>query len=325
MQPRCWRPSGPWRQAPRHADLEPAVLGPHHPVPAVQWPRVGSDPSAHVRRFRGERRSRRPPGHVGRPASSRPAGRGQRRRPGAGRRQHAPGRRGHGGTALAPERLPPLPTASLDTNAGNSVDLVLPDPDTEALLQDPGLAADPVRSAQVLFGRTRHHLAGVTGAEPAHGARRGARAALGAARRLLGPGAAAAGRRAVPAARPPPGLRRAGHARRSSLWTSRRPRSPRSRVPTWTASTRSAATSRPSVRCSVYADPEPNRLERDLLYAEAGAYVGNEAAGRAWIDDVHTTVNNFFARARPQESREYTFTSREGTIPLRMGDPGPTP
>ena len=46
----------------------------------------------------------------------------------------------------------PLPTASLDTTAGNRVDLVLPDPDTEALLRDPTMATDPVRIAQVLFG-----------------------------------------------------------------------------------------------------------------------------------------------------------------------------
>ncbi|MFI5042759.1 MAG: DUF6049 family protein, partial [Acidimicrobiales bacterium] len=51
-----------------------------------------------------------------------------------------------------PNDYSPLPTASLDTAAGNHVDLVLPDPDSEALIQDPALAADPVRSAQILFG-----------------------------------------------------------------------------------------------------------------------------------------------------------------------------
>jgi hypothetical protein len=67
---------------------------------------------------------------------------------------------------------------------------------------------------------------------------------------------------------------------------------------------------------------EADRLTRDLLYAEASQYVGNEAAGRVWIESVNDEIDRMFARIAPDTSRVLTFTSRSGTIPLRMGDPG---
>ncbi len=73
--------------------------------------------------------------------------------------------------------------------------------------------------------------------------------------------------------------------------------------------------------------PVPDRLDLDLLYAESGVYVGEagELAGRAWIDHVHTVTEDVFARVRPRTAQRFTFTSAVGTIPLQMGDPGPTP
>ena len=78
---------------------------------------------------------------------------------------------------------------------------------------------------------------------------------------------------------------------------------------------------------SMLSGPSPltDQLERDLLYSEAGQYVGDEIHGRAWYDQVHSVTTGIFARAAPNTSQVFTFTSRAGTIPLQMGDPGPTP
>jgi len=231
-------------------------------------------------------------------------------------------------TTVARPALPndysPLPTASLDTSSGNSVDLVLPDPDTEALLQDPGLAADPVRIAQVLFGE----LATIWRESPVPSPPTVRGVALGLPSGLPGVFYGRALLRLADA----PFLR---HVHPQDFVEEVTPAGP----PSTLTSPSLATFSRPYVdgihaerrdieafrSMLVSSDPAPDRLERDLLYAEAGAYVGNEAAGRQWIDYVHTTLKDFFDRAQPQESLEYTFTSREGTIPLRMGDPGSTP
>lgn len=41
-----------------------------------------------------------------------------------------------------------------------------------------------------------------------------------------------------------------------------------------------------------------------------------------WIDAVNAVTDRTFAALAPDTSRVLTFTSRTGTIPLRMGDPG---
>ncbi len=75
----------------------------------------------------------------------------------------------------------------------------------------------------------------------------------------------------------------------------------------------------------VEATPLPDRLGRELLYAESAAYLGNESAGRAWIDRVGEVTQDVFSRAVPDTSQVFTFLSETGTIPLRMGDPGNLP
>jgi len=45
----------------------------------------------------------------------------------------------------------PLPTATLAASAGEA-NLVLPDPNTQALVEDPTLQTDPVQQAQVVLG-----------------------------------------------------------------------------------------------------------------------------------------------------------------------------
>lgn len=67
-----------------------------------------------------------------------------------------------------------------------------------------------------------------------------------------------------------------------------------------------------------------DNLTQDLLYAESGAYVGNEDAGRAWIDAVDAATRRVFARAAPAPGQSFTLTSGRTTIPLRIpGSEGP--
>ena len=71
--------------------------------------------------------------------------------------------------------------------------------------------------------------------------------------------------------------------------------------------------------------PVPERLHRDLLMAESGEYVSNLPAGARWVAHVDSVTGALFERAAPDTSQIFTLTSREGTIPIRMGDPGDTP
>jgi hypothetical protein len=67
---------------------------------------------------------------------------------------------------------------------------------------------------------------------------------------------------------------------------------------------------------------EVDLLRRAMLYAEASQYIGNEGSGHVWIESVNGVIDRTFSRLKPDTSRVLTFTSRAGTIPLRMGDPG---
>jgi hypothetical protein len=69
----------------------------------------------------------------------------------------------------------------------------------------------------------------------------------------------------------------------------------------------------------------PDRLGRGLLYAESATYLGDESAGRVWIDHVREVTHDVFARAVPDTSQVFTFLSETASIPLRMGDPGSLP
>ncbi len=58
------------------------------------------------------------------------------------------------------------------------------------------------------------------------------------------------------------------------------------------------------------------------MYAEAAEFLVNEPAGRTWLASVGATTEAAFASTTPTVNQVFTFTSGEGTIPLRMGDPG---
>jgi hypothetical protein len=66
-------------------------------------------------------------------------------------------------------------------------------------------------------------------------------------------------------------------------------------------------------------------LRRQLFIATAPPYQFDPTAGSAWLDAAEAATGRAFAAATPTGSRQFTFTSTEGKIPVQFGDPGPTP
>jgi hypothetical protein len=69
----------------------------------------------------------------------------------------------------------------------------------------------------------------------------------------------------------------------------------------------------------------PERLRRNLFFAESTRYVGDEIGGRVWYDAIHRRLAAAFDRVGPIPNQRFTFTSSDGTIQVAMGDPGATP
>jgi hypothetical protein len=222
-----------------------------------------------------------------------------------------------------------LPTTTVTTHDGAVLDLVMPDPGVQALLGDPTLLDDPVLTAQAVLG----DLATVWREQPVPGLQpdgtetvRGIAVAMPAAlppgiwapliRRLaeapfLRPTPVASFVDEVNPVQPPatviPSLERFPRTYVDAIRDQRRN----------VAAYRSMLAGRPS--------PQPARLERNLLYAEAGQYVGDPDVGRRWYDQVNAATTAVFTAVLPDVQQEFLLTSAEGSIPLRMGDPGPTP
>jgi hypothetical protein len=220
-----------------------------------------------------------------------------------------------------PNDFAPPAAAALSTTSGVDISLLLPDPGAQALLSDPGLLADPVLAAQGVLGE----LATIWREQPVPegGVVRGLALDLPpdlptaiwgeAVERLSGApflepvyaedlpfGVEPEPDPAVLAASAPEGFS--------------------------TAYVDDLATTgeRVAAFASILEEPadEAERLRRGMLYAEASQYIGNEGSGRVWIEAVNEVIDRTFARLAPDTSRPLTFTSRSGTIPLRMGDPG---
>jgi hypothetical protein len=222
-----------------------------------------------------------------------------------------------------PNDFAPPPSAELSA-AGTEVNVLLPDPDVTAMLQNQTLLADPVLAAQALLGE----IATIWREDPVplpptvHGIALGLPADL-------------------PSGLWSPLLQRIGHA--PFLKTAQPDEFLADVKPTGVAATlldpstagftrtyvtaiRTERDNLAAYRSMLFApDLLSDELDRDLLYAEAGQYVGDEIHGRAWYDQVHAVTTGIFARAAPNTSQVFTITSKAGTIPLQMGDPGPTP
>jgi hypothetical protein len=215
----------------------------------------------------------------------------------------------------------PPPAARLTTTPGDAVTLVLPDPGATTLLSDPGLREDPVLAAHVLLGE----LATIWKEEPVPPPDVERGLALD-----LSPD--------LPAAFWRPALRRLTSAlflhqvQAEDLGGRVLPPPQAAALPPTTpevfstsyANDLATASARVSEFDAVVEEPpgEADRLRRALLYAEASQYIGNEGSGRIWINSVTGVIDHTFSRLAPDTSRVLTFTSRSGTIPLRMGDPG---
>jgi len=220
-----------------------------------------------------------------------------------------------------PNEFAPPPTASLAVG-GHTIALVLPDPGTQALLATTGFLDDPVRAAQATLGE----LAVIWREQPVPSSPRGVAVSLpsGLPARFWG---AFLGRLAtapflhptdaedlvaqIPPAAAPSSLAAPSTARFTPAYAEAIKRERRDLL---------------AFRSMLVQDsPIPDRLARNLLYAESAEYLGNELAGRAWIDQVNRVTEGVFARAVPDTSQVFTFTSETGTIPLLMGEPAALP
>jgi hypothetical protein len=211
------------------------------------------------------------------------------------------------------------------------MNLVLPDPQVQALLADPELIADPVRAAQAVLGE----IATIWREQPVPAAQpdgsttvRGVAVSLPASlppaiwgpitRRLAGatflePLHAQDFVEEVHPLEDATGLAAPSTVRFRADYVQKL-HDERKDVQAYRSMLPDAAS-----------NPAPDRLDRDLMIAEAGVYIADELGGRRWIDQVNAFTDDVFHRVLPVDTQAFTLTSDEGSLPLRMGDPGDTP
>ncbi|MGZ4148421.1 MAG: hypothetical protein ACXVQJ_00115 [Actinomycetota bacterium] len=229
-----------------------------------------------------------------------------------------------------PNEFAPPPTAVVHAPNGAALNLVLPDPSTQALLQREDLLADPIRAAQAALCE----LAMIWREEPVPPPQPdGSETIRGLALDL-------------PSTLPPgvwlPLLDRLSTApflrpvHAQTLASQMNPGGADTTLRATTAIPFSSgyASSIRDLQDAVTAYESmltqetgvPDQLRLDLFTSESPEFLaGGETDGRAWLDHVSGVVDTAFAGTTPQVDQVFTFTSSEGTIPLRMGDPGPTP
>ena len=220
-----------------------------------------------------------------------------------------------------PLEFAPPPTASLAV-AGQTVALVMPDPGAQTLLTSPGFLDDPVRAAQTMLGE----LTAIWQEEPVPSQARGVAIALpdSAPARFWSaflervseaPFLNLTDAQTLVQRIPPPAATSPLTAPSTARFT-----------PGYVGEIKNERRNLLAFR-SMLVNPSrvPDRMGRDLLYAESAAFLGNEDAGRAWIDQVNAVTGAVFSRAVPDSSQVFTFTAETGSIPLIMGDPGDLP
>jgi hypothetical protein len=225
--------------------------------------------------------------------------------------------------ADAPDTGTPPATAGL-TVGGDEIPAVLPDPGVTAFLADPTVQEDPIRAAQIVLGA----LATVWREMP-----------------VPVPPTVRGIAVALPSDLPPgiwgPLTRRLADAPFLREVTARQlvrqvfPAGDASglAVPSDASFPRTYADAIRDARRRVFGyasmlkpgSPVPDRLRRDLLMAESGEYLTDLPGGARWISRANAVTADLFERATPDTSQIFTLAAREGTIPIRMGDPGTTP
>jgi hypothetical protein len=221
-----------------------------------------------------------------------------------------------------PNDFAPPPAAALSTTSGVNVNLVLPDPGTQALFGDSELLTDPVLAAQAVLGE----LATIWREQPVPegGVVRGLALDLPSGLPAAIWGEAMERLSDAPFLKPV-------YAEVLPFRVEPKPGPAALDAPATGgfsggyANDLTATGRRVAAFGSILEEPagEIDRLRRSLLYAEASQYIGeNEGSGRIWINSVNGVIDRTFSQLQPDTSRPLTFTSRSGTIPLRMGDPG---
>ncbi|HTG47237.1 MAG TPA: DUF6049 family protein [Actinomycetota bacterium] len=217
----------------------------------------------------------------------------------------------------------PPPTATVTTSDGETVSLILPDPGVQDVLTRPDLTSDPVRAAQAVLGE----LAVIWKEEPVPPSPEVRGIAIGLPdtlpstmwaplfERLHAPFLVPVHAADLVAKVNPPGEAAALRSSQTGTFPL-----------AYAASIKDLGRQVQSYGSMLPADSAvPAALQRDLLYAESATYVTDPAAGQQWLDSVYATTQAAFASVQPRVNRTFTFTAGEGTIPLLMGDPGPTP
>jgi uncharacterized protein DUF6049 len=211
----------------------------------------------------------------------------------------------------------PPPTGSISTGLGRSITAVLPNPDLHAMLASGSIDEDPRLGVQTALGM----LATIWLEQP--GTARGV--AIMVSRRLPLPAqffepfvqatARAPWLRPVRASSlaariPPPGrpleLSPIVVTPFSEEYVAQLERA-RDRVDTFRSMLVGEAT-------------EPAALETGLLLAEAGAFVGLERGGEAFIDNVEATVNGFLGAVAARAAGTVTLASRTGIITVALAN-----
>ncbi|MEP6758039.1 MAG: hypothetical protein ABJB55_02475 [Actinomycetota bacterium] len=219
----------------------------------------------------------------------------------------------------------PAPTVPVATPAGDMT-MVLPDPDTQALFDRPDLLGDPVRASQLVLGE----LAVIWKEAPVPAA-------------PTVRGIAIAPPPTLPPAMWGPLLQRLNEApfltpaTASELVAGVVPDNPNVAGPLTAPSSAAFDSEYAASIGELGRDVEaygsmlgtgsdaPTELRRKLFIATAPSYVTDPTAGQPWLTSVGDTTRTVFDAVAPRVSSEFTFTSREGTIQMVMGDPGPTP
>ncbi|MBA3690773.1 MAG: hypothetical protein H0W82_05100, partial [Actinobacteria bacterium] len=222
-----------------------------------------------------------------------------------------------------PRDFTPLPTAAFELpGGGDPLSLVLPDPETQALLGSDLVRSDPVLASQQALGS----LAAVWQESPVPSAARGV--ALSLTEDLGLPGAfwGAFARRVAGA----PFLEPVSAQELVSRIPPTDPSELLAPSEGFFPSDYVNAIHLERRRIDALRSVLPgetglaDELSRDLLYAEAGEYVGDPEAGRRWTDAVHAQTEEVFARAAPAPGQAFTLASGDATIPLLIpGSEGP--
>jgi hypothetical protein len=229
-----------------------------------------------------------------------------------------------------PNGFAPSPTVTISTSFGPTP-FVMPDPSAQALLTRPDLWIDPVRAAQAILGE----LAMLWREEPAPPPQPDGSATIRGVALFLPPSLPPTlWSKLLPRIAGAPFLR-PEHAQDFVHDVNFPPSGDPVELNSADTTTYDAAYA-DSIRSlghdvDAYASmlttpsPVPERLRRDLAYATAAAFVADPAAGQSWFEPPSETTSHAFGAVQPTGNQSFTFTSSEGSIPLRMGDPGPTP